>query len=138
VDDGIEPIADEELLYRRVPVSLYNAATHELSPQAFGPNKERDTTGLSVARAKYKSIEQAAHGWPGKSYYVAVLQAMDIRQAGIAIEPRPHTPDGFDAAHAELPDLRSDNRKDSITLERQRVLVELCRSVEGPFETPLV
>jgi hypothetical protein len=140
VDDGTEPIADDELLYRRVPASLpwFNPATMRLMPQAFDPHRDRDVTGLSVFRAKYKAIDVAARGRPGKSYYIAVLQAMDIRQAGIAVEPRPHTPDGFDAAHAEMPDLRSDNRKESITLERQRVLVTLCRSVEGPFETPSV
>jgi hypothetical protein len=54
----------------------------------------------------------------------------------MAIEPRPHTPEGYDAAHCELPDLRADNYKDSLTVERQQKLVELCLRVEGPFATP--
>ncbi len=32
-----------------------------------------DVTGLSISRAKYKSIQDAAKGFRGKAYYVAVL-----------------------------------------------------------------
>ena len=39
-----------------------------------------DVTGLSVSRAKYKSIQDAAKGLRGKAYYVAVLRAGDLRQ----------------------------------------------------------
>jgi hypothetical protein len=138
VDDGTEPIADDELLYRRVPASLpwYDPTSNELRPQAFGPNKKRDLTGISVFRAKYKPIEEVAHGQPGRSYFVAILSAGDVRRAGIRVEPSPNTPTGYDAAHAELPDLNAANCKDSATLERERVLVEVCQRVEGPFTTP--
>jgi len=61
VANGIEPIADDELLYRRVPAAAqpqrFNPATRELSDQAFAPHKTEDATGLSVSRAKIKSIE---------------------------------------------------------------------------------
>ncbi len=139
MDDGTEPIADDELLYRRVPATLpwYDPHSRELKAHAFGPHKERDRTGLSVFRAKHKPIEAAARGQQGKSYYVAVLCAGDVRQAGMDVKPSPSTPAGYDPAHAELPDLNSTNYKDRLTLERQRVLVELCQSVEGPFETPV-
>jgi hypothetical protein len=139
VDSGSEPVEDDELLYRRVPASAgwYDPATGVLNSEAFGPHKTRDASGLSVARAKYKSIEEAAQGQPGKSYFVAVLRAGDLRQRGIDVVPRPDLPAGQrDPAHAELPDLNSAVRKADQTLERQRILAEkLSLRVEGPFAT---
>ena len=139
MDGGSEPIEDDELLYRRVPESTgwYDPVTGVLKSEAFGPHKTQDITGLSVARAKHKSIEEAARGRPGKSYFVAVLRAGDLRQRGIEVVPRPDLPDGrHDPAHAELPDLNSETRKASRTLERQRILAEeLSLRVEGSFPT---
>lgn len=136
--DGLEPIADDELLYRRVSEASgwYDPSTGILSPQAFAPHKTEDTTGLSVFRSKYKTPEQASIGRPGKSYFVAVLRAGDLKVARIAFEPRPHVPSGYDPAHAELPELNSQNRKMDETLMRQQKLVELCIEFKGPFETP--
>jgi hypothetical protein len=34
-----------------------------------------------------------------------------------------------------MPDLNSGNRKAGTTLELQRLLVQLCREVHGPFES---
>ena len=129
--DGSEPIAEDELLYRRIPASTgwYSPDT-ELKPEAFAPHKTEDTSGLSIARAKYKSAEEAARGRPGKSYYVAVFRASELQAKGIVIEPRPLD---NDPGHAELPDLNSNNRKEDLTLERERILVELTLRVEGPF-----
>ncbi|MCE9529528.1 MAG: hypothetical protein K8T89_00075 [Planctomycetes bacterium] len=134
MDDGNEPIADDELLYRRVPVSTgwYNPETAELKSEAFAPHKINDATGLSVSRAKYKSAVEAARGQPGKMYFVAVVRTGDLRVLGIAVEPRPLP---GDPGHAELPDLNSDRRKSDITLERQRILVKKTLRVEGPFAT---
>lgn len=138
----LDPIADDEVLYRRVSASAvpqqYDPATGSLGDQAFAPHKIMDVSGLSISRAKFKSLEEAALGRPGKSYFVAVLLAGDLRQRGIEVVPRPELPDGqFDPAHAELPDLNAANRKEDITLERQRILAhELCLRVEGPFHTP--
>lgn len=136
--DGWEPIGDDEILYRRIPVSnnFYDPATGKLSPEAFAPHKENDETGLSVSRGKYKSVEEAARNRPGKSYFVAVLRAADLRKDGINVVPRPQLPDGFDPAHAELPDLNSANRKDSETQECKRKLVKLSLEIKGPFLTP--
>jgi hypothetical protein len=137
VDAGSELIEDSEFLYRRVPASTgwYHQATGVLKAEAFGPHRTQDITGLSVARAKYKSLEEAARGRPGKSYLVAVLRAGDLRQRGIEVVPRPELPDGHhDPAHAELPDLNSETRKANQTLEWQRLLAEeLTLRVEGPF-----
>lgn len=140
MDSGIQPIDDGELLYRRVPTSMdwYDPMTGLLKSAAFGPHKTRDITGLSVFRKKYKSIKEAASGQPGKSYFVAVLRAGDLRHRGIDVVPCPNLPDGqYDLAHAELPGLNSSNRKDGTTLENQRILAtDLCLEVEGPFATP--
>ena len=134
MDDGTEPIADEELLYRRVSAaSGWFSAETGLNAQAFAPHKTNDATGLSVSRAKYKSIDEAAQPKPGKPYYVAVLRAGDLRQKGIEVSPRPLP---GDPGHAELPELNAGNRKSDRTLEFQRVLVDLCLRIEGPFSLP--
>jgi hypothetical protein len=129
VDDGSEPIADDEILYRRVPLVHYSA-DGGLVDQAFAPHKIRDATGISISRAKYKSIEEAARGGSGKPFYVAVMQAVILRQHGIEPVPRPIVDD---PGHAELPDLNAANCRSDRTLELQRVLVELTLRVEGPF-----
>jgi hypothetical protein len=135
VANGTEPIADDELLFRRVPLSTrwFDPITRILRPEAFRPSKERDVTGISVSRQRYKVAELAARGRPGNFYYVAVLRAGDIRQLGITVEPRPLL---NDPGHAELPQLNAANYKDSETLERERQLVTICLRVEGPFQTP--
>ena len=56
-----EPIADEELLYRRVPVSKGWIDEHGVRPDAFEPRAD-DDTGLSVYRARFVRMEDAAKG----------------------------------------------------------------------------
>ena len=133
MEDGTDDVADDEFLYRRVPTSThwYEPATG-LKPEAFGPHKENDPTGISVSRAKYTAIKAAARGRQGRTYYVAVLRAGDLRHMGIEVEPRPLP---GDPGHAELPALNSANRKDDRTLELQRLLADLCTHTEGPFPT---
>jgi hypothetical protein len=96
--DELDPVADDELLYRRVSASAmsqqYDPATDRLSDQAFAPHKIMHVTGLSVSRAKFKSLEEAALGRPGKSYFVATLRAGDLRKRGIEVVPRPELPNG--------------------------------------------
>lgn len=132
---GAEPIADDELLYRRIPASLnlYDpSAELFLLPDAFRPNAS-DTTGLSLYRSKYKSIEDVARGREGKTYYVAVLRAGDLRAAGIAIVPRPLE---GDPGHVELPGLTYENRKSDRPIEWKSLLaLKLCIKVEGPFHS---
>jgi hypothetical protein len=133
---GSEPVLDEELLYRRIPVSTgwYDAnRTPPLEPEVFRPNRN-DKTGISLARAKYKAIQQAASGRPGKQYHVAVLRAGDIRSHGMEIAARP-LPD--DPGHAEITSLTYDNRKSKQAIEWRTLLAErLCLQIEGPFSTP--
>jgi hypothetical protein len=133
VANGTEPILDDELLYRRIPESTgwYAPSLKPfLSPEAFRPNAE-DVTGLSVSRATYKTIEDAARGREGKSYYVAVVRAGDLRSRGIRVEPRPHK---GDLGHAELPDMTYESRHSNQVIEWKTVLAhQLCLRVEGPF-----
>jgi hypothetical protein len=133
VANGTEPISDDELLYRRIPVSQgwYNPdMTHPLSPKAFRPQRH-DLTGLSVSRAKYRTVQDAAQGREGKSYYVAVLRAGDLRSHCIRVEPRPRE---GDLGHSELPDMTYDTR-DSDQVHNWTVTLahQLCLRVEGPF-----
>lgn len=131
--DEIEPIGDEELLYRRVPASTgwFDQANRTLKPEAFGPHKKRDLTGISVTRAKFKSIERAAQGQLGKSYFVAVLRVGDLRKANFIVKSQPNVPGGLDISHAELPDHNAGNYKAAETLERQRELAEKFVSTCG-------
>ncbi len=131
--DGTEPILDEELLYRRVPVSqkYYRPGIDKpASPEAFRPNKNRDQTGLSVFRAKYVSPEEVAQNDRGSKYFVAVLRAGDLRSQGIEVVPRPTEEAG--PGHAELPGLRSENRRE--TEGEQKLLArKLSLEILGPY-----
>lgn len=133
--EGDDPIADHELLYRRIPVSqgYYDPAVDlNPSPMAFKPTRD-DASGLSVYRAKYKTIEAAAQGRPGKSYYVAVLRAGDLRAIGIDAVPQPLE---ADPGHAGIAGLTYENRKRMPYLEWQTLLAEqLCLRIEGPFSS---
>jgi hypothetical protein len=130
--EGTEPIADDELLYRRIPVSKGWYDAHGVSPEAFDP-REDETTGISVYRAKHKSIEDAAKGMSKKGYYVAVLRVGDLRQHGIQVVLRPEAPS--DLAHAELPDLTCHNRSTPEAEECKLRLTDICLRVEGPFHS---
>lgn len=131
--DGREPIEDDELLYRRVPEHppFYDPATDpKPTPQAFRPHR-KDTAGLSVYRAKYKTPEQVAVNPRGKRYYVAVLRAGDLRDGGIEVVPRPESED---PGHAVLPQLTYENRQTDAAEEAAVLLAEkLCLEVKGPF-----
>ena len=127
--EGTESVADDEFLYRRIPVSMSWYSGENLSPEAFAPRKD-ETTGISLYRAKYKSIDEAARGLGKKGYYVAVLRAGDLRERGIEAEPRPGP---GDPGHVELPQLTSENRLAPESQERQVLLTELSLRVEGPF-----
>lgn len=104
------PVADDELLYRRVPASQnwVSPDAKTVDPLAFRP-RESDSTGLSLGRAVYETPQQAAaRGSKGRQFYIAVLSARRMRAAGIQIAPRPLT---ADRGHAEVPELTFDNRR---------------------------
>ncbi|HUG70894.1 MAG TPA: hypothetical protein VMM76_24310 [Pirellulaceae bacterium] len=130
---GSDPILDDETLYRRIPVSTnwYDPnRSPALEPEAFRPNRN-DESGISVARAKYTTMQQAALARVGKQYYVAVLRAGDIRAAGMELAARP-LPD--DPSHAEITSLTYESRKSKLAIEWRSLLAEqLCLRIEGPF-----
>ena len=129
---GTEPVEDNERLYRRVPIHpryFDPAVDPQPTPFAFRP-REEDTTGLSLSRAKYKSLNEVAANPRGKRYYVAVLVAGALRARGMEVVARPLP---GDPGHAEIPELRYDNRASQQAEEWQVALAtELCEVV-GPF-----
>ena len=131
--DRTEPLADDEYIYRKIPVKpgWYDPSVDpNPSPEAFRP-REGDTTGLSVDRAEYRTIDQSAQGPSTQGYYVAVLRVGDLRANGIEVVPRP---EGQNPGHAEIPGLTYENRKTDQALEwRTRLAHELTLRVEGPF-----
>jgi hypothetical protein len=132
--DGTEPISDDEVLYRRIPVSMkwYDPKIAPFpSPEAFWP-RDDDTTGLSVRRGEpYSTAAQAAQGPSRRGYYVAVLKVGDLRARGIRVVPQP---DPDIPGHTELPDLTAMNRDTDAAKTLMATLAhELCLRVEGPF-----
>ncbi len=137
--EGIDPIRDEEFLYRKIPVSQgwYDPdATPPISPQAFHPRPD-DNAGLSLDRARsedhpdFKMVDQAGQGQSSKGYYVAVLRAGDLRANGINVVAEPIL---GNPGHAMIPDLKYENRQTDRSLEWKVLLAhELTLDVQGPF-----
>ncbi|MCX7411746.1 MAG: hypothetical protein NTZ32_27025 [Planctomycetales bacterium] len=137
---GTEPIDDDELIYRRIPVSMPWYSNGHLSPEAFDPHPQRDITGISVSRSKHKTLEDAAKGPGRKGYFVAVFRAHDLRLRGIEVVPRPIHPDDpenpeYDPGHAELPALTAQSRGSTPAEEAKLALTTLAIEVKGPFIT---
>src|SRR4051794_28120726 len=85
----IPPVADDEVLYRRILSRWYDPATSQIAYDAVRPTTQ-DTTGLSFDRdGDYCTIEDAARGSNPKGYYVALYSAAAIRQKGMTVEARP-------------------------------------------------
>src|SRR5437764_1390863 len=130
---GSEPITDDETIYRRIPVSMNWYSENDLSPEAFAPRKD-DETGLSMTRAKYKTIEQAGVGLGKRGYYVVAFRASDVRAAGIEIKPDRREDD---PGHCELPQITIHNAEQDETLNLQMKLASLGKNhVHGPFVRP--
>lgn len=131
--EACEPITDDEELYRRIAVSqnYYDPSISEPpSPKAFRPRKP-DETGLSIQRAKFASEEEICTNERGSRYYVAVLRAGDLRARGIEVVARPLP---GNPGHAELPQLRYEDRRARESVERQVMLAHtLCLRIVGPY-----
>lgn len=126
-------VADDELLYRRVPASQnwVDPDAKTVDPLAFRP-RESDSTGLSLGRAMYEAPEQeAARGAKGRQFYIAVLSARQMRAAGIQIAPRPVADH---LGHAEVPELTFENRRTDRSRELVQLLRECVVAIEGPFD----
>jgi len=131
------PIGNGERLYRRIPVSrcYYNPEISPLlSPEAFGPDKSRDVTGISLDRASFRSPEEAAQGPSVQGYYLAVLNIEDLWKHGIEVVPKPVP---GNPGHVEIPALNSANRKETATQELKKLLAhKLVAEILGPFLPP--
>lgn len=137
--DGTEAIEDDEILYRRIPVSQnwYNPGQDPpLSPEAFKPNRH-DLNGISLSRGKYDSIEDVGCEREGRKYFVAVIRAGDLTGKGIEVVPDPikdHPGIDDDLGHVMIPKMNYVDRKEDLCREWKNVLAtELCLRVEGPF-----
>jgi hypothetical protein len=132
---GEEPIDDPEIVFRRVRLSDYDD-NGGAQPEAFAPHRSEDKTGISLSRKKYKSIEEAAAGRQPQ-YYVASFVAGILRSNTIQVEPSPvkdAAGNVTDPGHAEMPQLRSDNRKSNEVIELQRLLAKLSQGqTSGPY-----
>ncbi len=130
------PIDDDEILYRRIPVSKEWFVDGVLYGESFGPRHD-ESSGISVYRKRFKSLTEVARGQSKQGYYVVSLRVSDLRQHGITVEPRPEVDGGWDDAHAELPGLNSGNRRSDSAEELQAKLATLgiLLPVEGPLVT---
>lgn len=125
-----EPIADDEMLYRRVPVSKDWIDSHGVRPDAFEPRSD-DDTGLSVYRARFVKVADAARGLSKRGYYVLEMRAGDLRAAGIEVLPMPH--DDL-PGHAELPGLAFHDSESELSMEQRELLADrLVVAIHGPF-----
>ncbi len=127
---GDDPIGDDELVYRRIPVKanyFQPSLLIPLSPKAFQPRR-KDTTGISVMRSKFLSCEEAAAlGLEGQKYFIAVLKAGDLRNNGVDIFA---VPSKTEPGHALITSLTSANRDEGTMYK----ITRLCIEVLGPFD----
>jgi hypothetical protein len=134
-------VNDDEFILRRIPrtTGWYDPQTDLVASQAFRPTK-RDTTGLSVTRAKSdahpefrSAAEDAAAGGNPSGYYVAVVRVGDLRAYGIDVVSKPELPEH--PGHAEIPLLTYATRKSDEATDAMSLLAgKLIIRVEGPFE----
>jgi len=132
VGNSLDPISDEEIVYRRIPATWYPDQTRVINDQAFAPHKHNDHDGLSVSRAKFNDPEDATKRVAsGKKFFLARLSVHDLKKIGLSVIPAPLD---NDPGHAVIPEINASNRGEKLTLERQRQLVQLCMDVIGPIE----
>lgn len=125
------PIADDELIYRRIPASQgwYDPeSTLPLSPKAFRP-RSGDNDGISVTRASFRSPAEEAKNNRGVRFFVATLCVGDIRKHGMDVVAQPI--DG-NPGHAIIPELRYESRKETDNFQ-QLLAHRLCHCVVGPL-----
>lgn len=132
-----EAIGDEEIIYRRIPITWFDAERDEVKPDAFKPRSD-DTSGISVTRScskrhpEFLSIEDfASSGSSPRGYFVACLNVGELRQNNIDVVPKPlHD----NLGHAEIPQLTYANKRDTSSQELMVLLAhKLVDHVHGPF-----
>lgn len=137
-EDAEEPVADDEVLYRRVSdkSGWYDPSLDRpVAWQAFRPNKQ-DIDGISVWRAKfYKSPEQVAKiaAQANRQYFLLVVRVGTLRLAGVTVLP---TPSRAGSGHATLANLCAEKyqrNRDDVRELAERIARDLVDDVEGPF-----
>jgi hypothetical protein len=105
MDDRGDVVADEELVYRRVP--LVHFVDGMVIYQAMMPHKSADPDGLSLTRAKLGSPEAmvANARRPGAGVFAAT--AGEIRALGLSVLPSPREDE---PGHCHIPELNSSTR----------------------------
>lgn len=134
-EDGAEPIEDDEFLLRRISLVYYNHERDEHpAVQSFVPTKH-DSTGLSLYRLKYNTLEEVAAGgkrFKDKGYYVAMLRAGDLREHGMEVTPDPSK---RNRGHAEIRSLNFENRNSDESAGFSHILaLKLCKWIKGPYK----
>jgi hypothetical protein len=139
-EDGGEKIADDEIVYRRVPAKLeYYVPANDRPVQwiTFQPNRN-DLSGISVWRAKHVRPDEAVQtARPGRSYYLIALNVSDLRRLGAEVVA---SPGEGGPGHASITSLswsryRGPQKKDVMELA-SRIAFEACQVVLGPFHVP--
>ena len=93
----------DETVYRRIAFLDFPRPKQVSLPAwvAFRPNKN-DVTGISLSRAEFWSVEQAAQGRQGKRYHVMQMRVGDLNDIGLTVvadDPQD------DPSHAVIPEL---------------------------------
>lgn len=124
-----EPLGEEELVYRRVP--LVYVENGILSHRAFRPTTN-DCDGISLVRAAYTSPEAAARGMTMKPCFLAKMRVRDIRRLGLTVVPDPtHDQPG----HCLVPELSTSTIEQTRDIQAQ--LLGTVLEVLGPVTPSL-
>ena len=138
--DAGDRIADDEIVYRRVPALLafYNPdSDRPVLWISFQPNRN-DLSGISVWRAKSVQPDEAVQtARRGKSYYLIALKVSDLRRLGAEVVA---SPEEEGVGHATITSLswnryRGSQKKDVMELA-SRIAFEASGVVLGPFHVP--
>lgn len=125
---GINPIGENEVLYRRISVAHY--VNDEVLLEAFLPTPS-DDDGLSLAREVLGPSGAAATGRNDRQFYVAEIRRSDLPE-GVTIIPDSDT-------HAFIPQLthqtrRSQEKQISDQVKQRAEILRLrCANVTGPY-----
>lgn len=130
IDAGSEPIADGEILYRRLSATQLPSREQPLPPVTFEPHDD-DDDGICLARAKYVTPERVAASGAGRWYYAVEITAAAIRALGLDVVPDPIEGEPW---HCRVPDLKYEDPPSDASLSQQMALARTGRlAAGGPF-----
>ena len=92
MEDELQPVEDNEFVYRRVPKNFYDPGLPVPIPAlAFRPN-QKDVTGISVFRSRFVEPAETLTGVDAdkrNAYLVAQLAVSDLKKLGLSVLPEP-------------------------------------------------